>query len=79
MVAPFKLLNFPMPKRDWTPEEIEQVHNWLKCKVLVHIIAGNFPRATSGDITDIARLLGEPAKISQRNGGQWWGKGHEIR
>lgn len=63
----FQLLNFPMPKRDWTPEEIEQVHYWLMAKVSVHIIASNFPTATTGDISDIARLLNEPIPFAKRN------------
>lgn len=67
--ASFQLLNFQMPKRDWTPEEIEQVHNWLKVKMRAHIIASNFPKATSSDISDIARLLGEPVKLAPRFGG----------
>ena len=49
----FQLLNFQMPKRDWTPEEIEQVHNWLKVKMRAHIIASNFPKATSSDIAKL--------------------------
>lgn len=64
-----QLLKFQMPKRDWTEKEIEQVHNWLKVKIRAHIIASNFPKATSSDIADIARLLGEPVKLAPRFGG----------
>lgn len=58
MAAPFQLLNFPMPKRDWTPEDIAMIARLLRAKVPAVTIAGQFEKATISDIVEIARLMG---------------------
>ncbi len=54
----FTLLKFPMPKSDWSEENISTIHGLLKDRISVRTIARNFPNATMGDVCEIARLLG---------------------
>ena len=66
---PFQLLKFPMPKRDWTPEDIELVHSLLKGRVKLSVIAGQFKDTKMSDIAEIARLLGERPYYGNAFGG----------
>jgi predicted glycosyltransferase involved in capsule biosynthesis len=54
----FQLLKFPMPKRDWTPDDIEMIARLLRACVTTQTIANQFKDATVSDILEIARLMG---------------------
>lgn len=65
-MSAFQLLSFPMRKRDWTPEDIEQIADLLRDGYGELTIARAVPGATWNDILEIRNVLNIRSNAKKR-------------